>query len=652
MDALKDDTMLDPTRGTFNNKNPSEFDITPSKYDYQPGKNQHVLTKKGKQIGAVPYYVDIHCHSTFMSYNRSRTEKTTVDEFWPQVVSQKSVRKQRFKDTPTFTQSDFTTLSRSRVRLVFASLLPLEQGFLWYRGKVIARILARSQMKIPWSRSRRVQSVNHDYFMDLEKEFSLLTNYRNWQCPGDVLATCPRAKVVADFKELSETLNEYENIIAVVITIEGGHSLGCGSIKYIEKINDDELNNVRYGYKNIKFELDDNSFAEPEDRCDIAGRFRSWRVRALVRRLLVNIKKMKNWGNGKFAPLSITFSHHFWNQLCGHAISLPYKDIIVSETANGILPRLSIPIPIWTGANVASELGEEGLVLGLPVFDQTRGIEEPMTEVGKVVVNALLSKNNGKRVLIDTKHMSLAGKDWYYQCIEEFNKDLKDGDKIPVISSHVASSGDKPMLKKASVKDPYEADQNYDKSTKFNPWDINLSDAEIVRIHKSNGLLGLHFDERILAGKKWREQLHEINPNSRRWGCEWTALVAEHIYHVAEVIADEEGLTGSPRWDDNEAQAEKRPWRRLAMGSDFDGAINPMDAYCYVIDYNELEHQLGKCLIDMRDGRINHKYRLDDYSLLKRLNDSNIAQIVDWFMRKNALDFLSMYFSDEYRSCK
>jgi hypothetical protein len=36
--------------------------------------------------------------------------------------------------------------------------------------------------------------------------------------------------------------------------------------------------------------------------------------------------------------------------------------------------------------------------------------------------------------------------------------------------------------------------------------------------------------------------------------------------------------------------------------------------------------------------------------LLKKLKTSNIAQIVDWFMRGNAMDFLSKYFTDEYRS--
>ena len=53
----------------------------------------------------------------------------------------------------------------------------------------------------------------------------------------------------------------------------------------------------------------------------------------------------------------------------------------------------------------------------------------------------------------------------------------------------------------------------------------------------------------------------------------------------------------------------------------------------------------------MRDHKdIGDEYSLSDYPLLNGLQDSNIAQIVDWFMRGNAMDFLMMYFKDEYRS--
>jgi hypothetical protein len=592
-----------------------------------PINNQTVPAEIENDKRSVPYYADMHCHPTFMPYNRSHIEKTTVNEFWPQVVSEETVEKQRTKDQPTFTQSDFTTLSQSGVRVCFASLLPLEQGFLWYHGKAIAIMAAKSAMKIPWLRSCRVQSARHDYFKDLEKEYSLLTKDTNWQCPAEVLATKPRAKVVSNYAELVETLSEEKNTIAVVITIEGGHSLGGGTTHWLKKIgSDQQLDRIR-GDGITDLQLDDASFAEPSPQCDMVKRFESAEVREFVLMLLTHIKKMKSWGEGKFAPFFITFSHHFWNQMCGHAISLPRKDVIslISGGKNESDPDLMVEL-----------------------WDQDRGLEVPMTEVGKVVICALLSKNNGEQVLIDTKHMSQPGKDWYYGCVEKFNEGLKDELKIPIISSHSAAN-ERVSMPKTGDDNTGKANRDYENSdARFNIWNINLTNEEILRIHKSNGIKALNFDERILAGKQWRKKLRDVDPKSPEWAYEWAKPIAEHLYHVAAVIATKEGLLKSnPTWDD---QVAKKVWRRLGIGTDLDGAINPVDAYCRAIDFTDLEPHLKQRLADMRDHEDGDEYSLSDYPLLNGLQNSNIAQIVDWFMRGNAMDFLMTYFKDEYRS--
>jgi hypothetical protein len=435
----------------------------------------------------------------------------------------------------------------------------------------------------------------------------LLTTEANWECPGEVAGTNYKAKVVSNYGELIETVNE--GTIAIVTTIEGGHSLGGGSKLSLKAIPDDSaLDNVRDQLYMTDLQLDDNSFLEPSIQCGMVDKFQSDAVKFFVLTLLKHIEEVKNWGNGQFAPFFITFSHHFWNQLCGHAISLPRK-------------------------------------LGYDLMDQHRGLEEPMTEVGKVIVCALLSKNNGKRVLIDTKHMSLAGKDWYYGCVEKFNKGLPDELKIPIISSHSAGNGIKQMPKEGQ-KDTAQAYENYDTSTdRFNIWEINLSDEEILRIHESNGLIGLNFDERILSGHQWRDELKLVDSHSS----DWVKPIAEHLYHIASVIQTKAG--GNPiqmAWDE---QVTRKLWRRLAMGSDFDGAINPVNAYCRATDFVQLEQNLKNRLAEMRDHiDIGDAFSLGDYPLLVGLQDSNIAQIVDWFMRGNAMDFLKMYFTDEYRS--
>ena len=68
------------------------------------------------------------------------------------------------------------------------------------------------------------------------------------------------------------------------------------------------------------------------------------------------------------APWFVTFSHHFYNELCGHARSL-----------RKIIGKLT---------------------------NQEEGINTSFTPLGLEVLDILLDKNNGRRILIDVKHMS------------------------------------------------------------------------------------------------------------------------------------------------------------------------------------------------------------------------------------------------------
>ena len=482
-----------------------------------------------------PCYVDVHCHSTLMPFNRlakydplsDQVETADNDKlFWPEPASADKVeRRKRFHGTPAFYQCDFTALSRGNVRIALVSLYPLEQGFVEAgRGgdrllgevQVLEELLegfgklgARLLYKIPAARTKQLQAYEHQYFKDLEAEFGVLTNDAYWKCPGreGVLAGA-RAQVVGNYGEL-EPLLEQRNVTAAIVTVEGGHSLGSGSLEWRANIDDNKLldrlspkvtepefsrlfdqlklNDVSSKMTDAEFDrlLDDEALAGyPTGDSEMVQRFRVEAVRELVLELLQNIWRMKRWGpEGKYAPFSITFSHQFWNQLCGHAISLPY-----------------------------------------PVFGQQRGIELPMTEVGKVVVSALLSKKNGRRVLLDTKHMSLAGKRWYYERVK--------GKKIPIISSHAAVSGIPCMPDPPTTRSCRVADKNYTRTTDFNSWDINLSDEEIRTIHQSDGLIGLNFDERILTGWERNKDLHGRAPSGPHWAARtygWSRLPTSSI---------------------------------------------------------------------------------------------------------------------------
>ena len=119
-----------------------------------------------------------------------------------------------------------------------------------------------------------------------------------------------------------------------------------------------------------------------------ANVFNSNESLATIKRRIAEVKNWNVTSGQSVKPLPvffISFAHHFYNHLCGHAHSIP-------DAGNLLLSQ------------------EEGMNSGF-------------TEKGKAIIRYLLSlsddnaKNEqeyGKRILIDTKHMSAAARKYYY----------------------------------------------------------------------------------------------------------------------------------------------------------------------------------------------------------------------------------------------
>ena len=70
----------------------------------------------------------------------------------------------------------------------------------------------------------------------------------------------------------------------------------------------------------------------------------------------------------------------------------------------------------------------------------------------------------------------------------------------------------------------------------------------------------------------------------------------------------------------------------ITIGSDYDGIINPLDAYCYAEDLETLRNILIQKL----------ELQISWNPLLK---DKNAAEVIDAIMFKNAVKFLKILFS-------
>lgn len=287
----------------------------------------------------------------------------------------------------------------------------------------------------------------------------------------------------------------------------------------------------------------------------------------LKKALTDNILAIKAW---EVPPFTINLCHHFYNGLCGHAKS-------------------------FSG------------FLGVGILNQIKGLETNLTGLGIKALKELLSNNNGKRILIDTKHMSLSGRKEFYNWIRSYNY-LSKYDKIPIICSHTGVNGFKTMT--GSLLHP----DNNKKITKshFNRWSINLSDEEINIIHETGGLIGLMLDKYKLGGGKFFNSIKNIKEEEKLRD-KYAEIFMDNVFQIIQAVGN------------------KSAWDIIALGSDYDGAISHVDFYDKASTIPQLYHDLVHFLERTRYGfSYWHGYKPEE--------------LIDKILRKNAMDFYSRHF--------
>jgi len=440
----------------------------------------------------VPCFSDIHIHPTLKTFNSDHPQPTR--NLWDDFEHSKpTTRAGHFavnnsKDVAKFSQTNFYRLIQGDVRVIFASLYPMEKGFFQMRQipKVITGKKGFDEMTSIASgyspaRVRHLMKTD-DYFKMLNEEYAFLK-------AGEGKSPCGKyeAKIVNTYSELKDIAENKKNTIAIVMSVEGSHV-------FFNK----EMLSGKLGKREMKDELKKNIIA------------------------------VKEWEN---PPFVMNLSHHFYNELCGHAKSF-------------------------------NTLVGEGLV------NQKKGLESGLTGLGIKAMKEMLSNSNGRRIYIDTKHMSMQGRREYYNWVRSYNY-LNKNDNIPVVCTHTGVNGFRTMIGSTMKKD---SETKNSKSDFFN-WSINLSDEEIKIIHDTKGIMGLMLDKTKLGGGKFIRE-----------------------YRLIKTV-EEEKDAAMKIFFDNVFQSVKAigkadAWNTLAIGSDLDGGINTFEHYDACNKYPDLYNDL------------------------------------------------------------
>lgn len=474
--------------------------------------------------------IDLHCHSMMKQYALGfpnangpgpnspnpnlKNSSWWVDRPTPQDIADNQNGLIKYTK---FTQAAPRQCTEGSVRIIFNSIYPIEQSFV---NTIIGSGAAIQDLincisGLGDNRIDYIEKIN-DYFPDLENEYDFIKQLDGASIP--INGAVHKYKFVKNYQDLQDFINNdpAQQKVAVINTIEGGHSLGTG--------------------------------------------IRPFRARYRKQEILDRIKKIKQWD---FPPLFMTLAHHFYNELCGHAKSL----------------------------GLAALLTPQG-----------KGAYKGPTQLGEAVVESLLSTQNGKRILIDVKHMSLKSRIWYYRKVK--NKG------IPIIVSHGGVTGSSNQGNPSPIAGA---------SKIFNSRNINFHDFELFEFQKSGGLFGIQLDERRI-GKKRHVKKHIKNKTGTALLIGATKLIWHQIQHIAEVLNS----------------ANLNAWDIQCIGSDFDGIINPIDGYYTYTDLTTLRLHL----IQHAEDYLKSKRA----KVLKPQNQMTGVQIIDKFLADNADGFLKRWF--------
>ncbi|MEO6718869.1 MAG: hypothetical protein ABIN67_00845 [Ferruginibacter sp.] len=294
--------------------------------------------------------------------------------------------------------------------------------------------------------------------------------------------------------------------------------------------------------------------------------------------LVERVRHLRDSTDGVLRPAFITIAHHFWNGLCGHAPSL-------------------------------------GSIIKC-IVDQKNGVGQGLTEAGREVIRELLKERTGPDgvkvppIAVDIKHMSRKSREEYFLLLDnEFPNRV-----IPIIASHAGVTG---------IPAPGLAPQTpAAQEGLFMTDDINLFDDEILRIGQTGGLFGIQLDERRIGSVT---ALREARGHIRRRDIlyAWAKLVWNQVRHIAELL-DMNGLYA---------------WDVQALGSDFDGLIDPINGYWTARNIDNLDDYLLKHAFNYLK-----EVKMKCPLIQDRNKGISPEEVVDRVMTSNILSFLSRHY--------
>ncbi len=540
-------------------------------------------------------FADLHCHPTFYGFNRMRNTPALEDSPetfnpWHELPSDQASLEAGGRAT-NYSQANFARMSQGNVRLIFMSFTPIERGF--FEGSAtgdeyafsseLLRLasgltLVRSSQKLlngqPDLAFREIGRIlrNTGPLRQLVQSVFLKYSFRRI-----------RHIISGKYDYWEEFLKEYEFLRAgdskpVSTTLQTGNETatieGCYHLVQTQNALEQIIEGTQRDMAVLLTIEGGHTFSIGPDQKPVSPDL-----------IFERIAILKSLAHPIFF---ITLAHHFDNGLCGHAHSLPDAGQAVMDQ----IPRMN-------------EDFERKDDLGIRVVRELLDIDEKLAD------------KNGRRILIDCKHMSARTRKSYYdEIVRPYNEnnaaltapERKKSPKLPVIFSHAGYANVETLDE--MIENAHLENDQYRRSP-FYSWNINLSDEDVRMVHASEGLIGLCFDRRI-CGITSSEKVPVDN---------WSRILLNQIFGLVDVIMLDDRL---------KAGEKRKVWDTITIGSDYDGVIDPIAIYPTAASLPKFAEDLRELLTEYRHTRMIDRIGVDE--------------IVDKIAWKNAYNFAKTHF--------
>lgn len=510
-------------------------------------------------------FSDLHCHPTLYAFNRMRSSPELERDravFHPWQECASDVKKMESASRGTwYSQANFPKLIEGKVKLAFASFTPIEKGFFIGSGYGDERKFSREVLR--WLRGEvalmaSFRLLKGDVDGAAREVLGILRNR------GPLRKLVQRIVMAYPMKRVqflaSDAYDYWEELLLEYDFLK----LGDRQRRQVEIETGEGKKSVQGSYRIVKDSQDlEESFAT-DDEVALVLTIEGGHVFSVGPKLEIlslevmkeRIKRLKEW---EHPVLFLTLAHHFENGLCGHAHSL-------------------IDMADW-------------------IMDQEQALNEGLDkERGRAVIRELLDLDEenkdrgGKRILIDTRHMSAQSrKEYYEEIIKPYNQWWEKQSKayqarypkLPVVMSHCGYTGVATLDE--LIRDASREGDNWRKGSWYS-WNINLCDEDIRITVESEGLIGLCMDRRILGMASGEKVAPEVA----------SQVLIEQIFAIADAVMV----------DDRLSEAEKaRVWDCICLGTDYDGVIQPLEAYPTALDLPQFGKDLRRALKEREHTR-------------------------------------------------